>query len=104
MFDAVLGHDLSFFDRYPTGGIVSRVLSDTQAFSEVVTLTIEVVSEIVLAALIFAYLFTIDVPLTLIALLMVPGDLLRGARIPAPLPPRGYPVAPLGSRRQRSRA
>ena len=72
-FDAVLGHDLSFFDRYPTGGIVSRVLSDTQAFSEVVTLTIEVVSEIVLAALIFAYLFTIDVPLTLIALIMVPA-------------------------------
>ena len=27
VFDAVLGHDLSFFDRYPTGGIVSRRLS-----------------------------------------------------------------------------
>ena len=31
------------------------------------------------------------------------GDLLRGARIQAPLPPRGDPVAPLGGRRQRSR-
>ena len=73
VFDAVLGHDLSFFDRYPTGGIVSRVLSDTQAFSEVVTMTIGVVSEIVLATLIFAYLFTIDVPLTLVALILVPA-------------------------------
>ena len=73
VFDAVLGHDLSFFDRYPTGGIVSRVLSDTQAFSEVVTMTIGVLSEIVLTALIFAYLFTIDVPLTLVALILVPA-------------------------------
>ena len=73
VFDAVLGHDLSFFDRYPTGGIVSRVLSDTQAFSEVVTMTIGAVSEVVLTVLIFAYLFTIDVPLTLVALLLVPA-------------------------------
>ena len=73
VFDAVLGHDLSFFDRYPTGGIVSRVLSDTQTFSQVVLMTIDVVSEVFLALLIFAYLFTIDVPLTLIALLMVPA-------------------------------
>ena len=59
---------------YPTGGSsVSRVLSDTQAFSEVVTMTIGVVSEIVLATLIFAYLFTIDVPLTLVALILVPA-------------------------------
>ena len=73
VFDAVLRHDLSFFDRYPTGGVVSRVLSDTQAFSEVVTMTIGAVSEIVLTVLIFAYLFTIDVPLTLVALLLVPA-------------------------------
>ena len=103
VFDAVLGHDLSFFDRYPTGGIVSRVLSDTQAFSEVVTMTIRVVSEIVLTALIFAYLFTIDVPLTLVALILVPADVLRIARVSASLPPRGNPIAPLGCRRQRSR-
>ena len=63
VFDAVLGHDLSFFDRYPTGGIVSRVLSDTQAFSEVVTMTIRVVSEIVLTTL----------TLTLVALTLVPA-------------------------------
>ena len=71
-FDRLLGHDLSFFDRYPTGGIVSRVLSDTETFSDVVMLTIDVAAELVLTLLIFAYLFTIDVPLTLIALLMVP--------------------------------
>ena len=73
VFDAVLGHDLSFFDRYSTGGIVSRVLSDTEAFSKVVTMTIDVVGQIVMTGLIFAYLFTIDVPLTLIALILVPA-------------------------------
>ena len=73
VFDAILGHDLSFFDRYATGGVVSRVLSDTQAFSEVVMMTIDVVGQVVLTVLIFAYLFTIDVPLTLIALILVPA-------------------------------
>ena len=73
VFDAVLGHDLSFFDRYPTGGIVSRVLSDTDAFSKVVTMTIDVVGQVIMTVLIFAYLFTIDVPLTLMALILVPA-------------------------------
>ena len=38
-FDAVLKRDLSFYDAIPSGKIVSRVTSDTQAFSNVVTLT-----------------------------------------------------------------
>ena len=73
VFDAVLGHDLSFFDRYPTGGIVSRVLSDTQAFSQVVMLTIDATSQMVLTALIFGYLFTIDLTLTLITIVLIPA-------------------------------
>ena len=71
-FDALMGHDLSFYDQYPTGKVVSRVASDTQAFSEVVTLTMEVVSQTTLVLLIFAYLFTVDPVLTLITLALVP--------------------------------
>jgi len=39
VFNAVIGHDMSFFDEHPSGKIVSRVTSDTQDFAEVVSLT-----------------------------------------------------------------
>ena len=71
-FAALMRHDLSFYDQYPTGKIVSRVASDTQAFSEVVTLTMEVVSQFTLVVLILAYLATVDPVLTLITLALVP--------------------------------
>ena len=71
-FDALMHHDLSFYDQYPTGKIVSRVTADTQAFSEVVTLSMEVVSQTVLVLLIFVYLATVDPVLTLITLVLVP--------------------------------
>ena len=72
-FDALMRHDLSFYDRYPTGSIVSRVAADTQAFSEVVALTMEVASQVTMVLLIFAYLFTVDPVLTLITLALVPA-------------------------------
>jgi len=71
-FDALMRHDLSFYDQYPTGKIVSRVAADTQAFSEVVTLSMEVVSQTVLVLLIFVYLATVDPVLTLVTLVLVP--------------------------------
>ena len=71
-FDALMRHDLSFYDRYPTGSIVSRVAADTQAFSEVVALTMEVASQVTMVLLIFGYLFTVDPVLTLITLALVP--------------------------------
>ena len=71
-FDALMRHDLSFYDQYPTGSIVSRVAADTQAFSEVVALTMEVASQVTMVLLIFGYLFTVDPVLTLITLALVP--------------------------------
>ena len=71
-FDTLMRHDLSFYDQYPTGKIVSRVTSDTQAFSEVVTLSMEVVSQTALVVLIFIYLATVDPVLTLLTLALVP--------------------------------
>ena len=71
-FDALMRHDLSFYDQYPTGKIVSRVTADTQAFSEVVTLSMEVVSQTALVLLIFIYLATVDPVLTLITLALAP--------------------------------
>ena len=71
-FAALMRHDLSFYDYYLTGKIVSRVASDTQAFSDVVTLTMEVASQFTLVLLILVYLATVDPVLTLITLALVP--------------------------------
>ena len=72
VFDAVVRNDLSFFDRHPSGKIVSRVTSDTQDFSDVVTLVLDVISQILLVLLLSVWLFTINVPLTLLILGMSP--------------------------------
>ena len=71
-FEATVNHDLSFFDEYPSGKIVSRVTSDTQDFSNVVTLVTELVSEFLLVIIIVIWLFTINVWLTLLIVAMAP--------------------------------
>ena len=71
-FDAVLKRDLSFYDTIPSGKIVSRVTSDTQAFSQVVTLTTELLSQFLLVLLLVGYLFIINVQLTLVLLAIAP--------------------------------
>ena len=71
-FDAVLRRDLSFYDSYASGKIVSRVTSDTQAFSQVVTLTTDLISQVLLIVLLIGYLFYVDVGLTLMTLLLAP--------------------------------
>ncbi len=71
-FSATVNHDLSFFDEYPSGKIVSRVTSDTQDFSNVVTLVTELASEFLLVAIIIVWLFTINVWLTLMIVAMAP--------------------------------
>ncbi len=72
VFDAVIRNDLSFYDKHPSGKIVSRVTSDTQDFSDVVTLVLDVISQILLVLLLSVWLFTINVPLTLLILAMSP--------------------------------
>jgi ATP-binding cassette, subfamily B, bacterial len=71
-FDAVVEHDLSFYDEHPSGKVVSRVTSDTQDFSEVVSLLTSLLSQIMLVGFLTAWLLRISVPLTLILLAMSP--------------------------------
>ncbi len=71
-FDAVMARDMSFYDEYSTGKIVSRVTSDTQDFATVVTLTLNLMSQILLVLIIFAILFTINVRLALVAAALAP--------------------------------
>jgi len=72
VFEAVIRNDLSFFDRHPSGKIVSRVTSDTQDFSDVATLVLDVISQLLLVMLLSVWLFTISVPLTLLIMAMSP--------------------------------
>lgn len=71
-FDAVTERDLSFYDTYPSAKIVSRVTSDTAAFAQVVVLSIDLMSRMLLVGFLVGYLFTIDVLLTLLMLTISP--------------------------------
>jgi ATP-binding cassette, subfamily B, bacterial len=71
-FRALMRHDLSFYDRYATGKIVSRVTSDTQDFATVVTLTIDLMSQLVLIVVIAAVMLVVNLQLALITLAVGP--------------------------------
>lgn len=71
-FDAVMARDLSFYDEFPTGKIVSRVTSDTQDFATVVTLTLNLMSQLLLVVIMAIILFSINARLALIAIAITP--------------------------------
>ncbi|MFN8446083.1 MAG: ABC transporter ATP-binding protein [Caldilineaceae bacterium] len=71
-FRAVMRRDLSFFDQHASGRIVSRVTSDTQDFATVVTLTVDLLSQLVLVAVISVVLLTQNLTLGLITLTLGP--------------------------------
>jgi ABC-type multidrug transport system fused ATPase/permease subunit len=71
-FDAVMKRDMSFYDAFPSGKIVSRVNSDTQAFSQVIALTMDLGSRLLLIVLLLGYLFYVSARLTLVLLLLAP--------------------------------
>jgi ATP-binding cassette subfamily B protein len=49
VFNATAKHDLSFFDEYPSGKIVSRITSDTREFGQVIVLVTDLISQAVSA-------------------------------------------------------
>lgn len=71
-FDAVMTRDMSFYDEFSTGKIVSRVTSDTQDFANTVTLTLNLMSQVLLVLIIFGILFYIDAGLALMAAVIAP--------------------------------
>ena len=71
-FDAVLDRDMSFYDEHPSGKIVSRVTSDTDDFATVVSLTMNLLSQVLLVGFITLLLFTRSVELALLTLAVAP--------------------------------
>jgi len=72
VFDAAIQHDMSFYDEHPSGKIVSRITSDTQDFSNVVTLTMDFISQVLLIAILTVWLLSINVWLTLLLIGITP--------------------------------
>jgi len=72
VFEKTVQHDMSFFDEHPSGKMVSRITSDTQDFSNTVTLVVEFVSEFLLVAVLAIWLININWWLTLILVAMAP--------------------------------
>ncbi|MCB9671633.1 MAG: ABC transporter ATP-binding protein [Alphaproteobacteria bacterium] len=71
-FDAVLARDMSFYDQIPSGKVVSRVTSDTQQFSTVVTLVLTLVGQGGQVFLVAAVLLAVNPVLAMIPLALAP--------------------------------
>lgn len=72
VFATTIRHDMSFYDEHPSGKIVSRVTSDTQDLSDVVTLVTTLVSQVLLVAFLAVWLLSINARLALLLLIMAP--------------------------------
>ncbi len=72
VFDSAVERDMSFYDEHSSGRVVSRITSDTHDFSNVVTLTLGLLSELLIVAVVFGILFSINVRLALITVVIAP--------------------------------
>lgn len=77
-FRAALGHDLSFYDQFSSGRVVSRITSDTREFGQVVIIINDFVTEISQAVILAVVLFSINWQLTLLVLAFLPPLFLLG--------------------------
>jgi ATP-binding cassette subfamily B protein len=71
-FKASVEHDLSFYDEFSSGRIVSRITSDTEEFARVVVLVTDLTSQIFQAVFLMVVLFRINILLTSLLIVMLP--------------------------------
>jgi ATP-binding cassette subfamily B protein len=71
-FRAAAEHDLSFYDEYASGKVVSRITSDTQEFGQMVVLVSDLFAQILQALILGVILFTIEWKLALLVLAFLP--------------------------------
>jgi ATP-binding cassette subfamily B protein len=71
-FQAAADHDLSFYDQFSSGRIQSRITSDTRDFGNLVSLTVDLVSQIVESIILAIVLLNIEWRLSLILFTMIP--------------------------------
>jgi ATP-binding cassette subfamily B protein len=71
-FTASVEHDLSFYDEFSSGRIVSRTTSDTEEFARVVVLVTDLTSQIFQAMFLMVVLLRINFQLTFLLIAMLP--------------------------------
>jgi ATP-binding cassette, subfamily B, bacterial len=71
-FRAAAEHDLSFYDQFSSGRIVSRITSDTNDFGQLVIIVTDVGAQIVQAIILGVVLFRTDLTLSLMLMAFLP--------------------------------
>jgi len=71
-FNASTDHDLSFYDRYSSGKIVSRITSDTREFGQMVILLTDLFSQLVQSLVLGVVLVNINLRLSLYLFALLP--------------------------------
>lgn len=71
-FDAAARQDMSFFDDFSSGRIVSRITSDTEEFGRVVILGTDLIQQLATAIILLVFLININFRLTSVIFLMTP--------------------------------
>ena len=71
-FRAAAEHDLSFYDQFSSGRIVSRITSDTNDFGQLVVIITDVVSQMIQALILGVVLFRTEWRLSLLLLAFMP--------------------------------
>lgn len=71
-FDSAARQDMSFYDRFSSGRVVSRITSDTQEFSEVMILVTDIMNQLTVAIILLVVLLRIQVQLTLLTIAFAP--------------------------------
>jgi ABC-type multidrug transport system fused ATPase/permease subunit len=69
---SVLNQDLSFFDKYPTGKIVSRINSDGQKFGGAINLVMQTMASLFILGIVIIPMFVINTFISIVLLIMVP--------------------------------
>jgi ATP-binding cassette subfamily B protein len=78
-FQAAANHDLSFYDEFSSGRVVSRITSDTREFGQVVVLVTDLISQVVQVIVLLAVLLIIEWRLTLYLIGFLPVVFLMAA-------------------------
>jgi ATP-binding cassette subfamily B protein len=75
-FQASVRHDMSFFDEFRSGRIISRITSDTEEFAQVVQLVTDLLSQLMMIVILLIALLNVSGRLTLMVLSFAPVVLL----------------------------
>ncbi len=70
--EAVLNHDLSFFDRNPIGKIVSRINTDSRDLGQVVELSIDLIASFFIVIFLLIMMIFINITLFLVTIISFP--------------------------------